>query len=226
MSEEIVLYSELPALPTEVCFHNLVLRPIRVLGSYEILSNDDEELLFKMPVLEECAKDSAVMYYDGYEHGLLVTSAEVVVCDCIHPDVRRMLRACEEVLVAEIEGDTICQEYNVPVKMCGGVKPLAARLIRRDRRRKKEQQEEPKQKAHQFTRPPRAAQPDLDAMLAVPGEKTKITRNAYPTTMAPTRMQGLGAFIKDGVYITPQERAFWRSRKSPPPQEEEQAAAE
>lgn len=103
-----------------------------VLGYYDILQNDEDEILIVMPLRLAEPLDEPRFYYDGGEHGVLVKNRQTsVVCDNVNPAVRALLATRKEVLFYEKdEASGYELEYMVPLVRCSGVEKFAARLIR------------------------------------------------------------------------------------------------
>lgn len=73
---------------------------IKVMGNYEILQNDDDDILIYLPLELTFVPDDPVFYYDGGPHGILVGGRmPVVVCDFIHKEVRKVLESRESIFL-------------------------------------------------------------------------------------------------------------------------------
>lgn len=125
--------------PKWLTFEQLVQQPVQVLGYYDILENDDKDILLAMPVLEPENPQEPAFYYDGGTHALFFkVPGKVVVCDHVHPGVRQSFFECPEILVAEvnkggagtsIDTDGIQREYTAPMHLVRGVEELAQQLM-------------------------------------------------------------------------------------------------
>jgi hypothetical protein len=107
-------------------------RVIKALSYYDILENEDNELLFTITRSEggPDAPDNPKLYYDGGDHAIFVkNSTAAVLCDFIHPGVRGSLSRCKEVLFAELEDGGIKREYMAPVVHCESIKSVADELM-------------------------------------------------------------------------------------------------
>ena len=107
-------------------------KAMQVLSYYDIMENDDKELLFAIkyldsPLLEE---DSPVMYYDGGPHAILVKNDDLaVICDFVHPGVRGSLGKVKEVLVAELVDGSIKEEYTAEMRHVQGIEEIAEGFV-------------------------------------------------------------------------------------------------
>ena len=111
-------------------------RNICVLSYYDILENEDNELMFVIKQESPRPEDfSPGFYYDGGEHGIFIKDDEwVYVCDHIHPGVRgtvaKTVENGEEILFAELLDGNVAAEYMVETFWRKGVVILAEELIR------------------------------------------------------------------------------------------------
>ena len=111
-------------------------RHICVLSYYDILENEDKELMFTIKHESPRPEDySPAFYYDGGEHAIFIKDDEwVFVCDHIHPGVRgtatKIVRNGEQILFAELLDGNIIDEYMVDTFWRDGVVILAEELIR------------------------------------------------------------------------------------------------
>ena len=130
-------------------------RPVKVLTCYNILQNDDDELLFVIKRLDSPEKwnRSPRLYYDGGPHAILLKNDElVVVCDHIHPEIRKLVGDSENILFAEHSSDMpegiqetpeeyekyIQEEYEAEVLIQPGIEAIAEELMRLGEKEKPE----------------------------------------------------------------------------------------
>ena len=116
----------------ELEFEAMKGRDIRVLSYYDILENEDHELMFSVKQLPFPRSEGFEprMYYDGGEHTIFLKNEHtVVICDCIHPGVRGSLGKVSEVLIAELADGEIAEEYMSGLLLADGVEKLATQLI-------------------------------------------------------------------------------------------------
>ncbi|MDL2219786.1 hypothetical protein LJC04_05610 [Ruminococcaceae bacterium OttesenSCG-928-O06] len=123
----------------DITFEELKDRAIKVLGNYEILRNDDDELLIVLALDLPFAPDDPVFYYDGGPHGVLVGGGmPVIVCDYVHKEVRKVLEACESILLYAAptaagdgpDGDAaLAVEFHAPVYWQPDIYQLAEQLM-------------------------------------------------------------------------------------------------
>lgn len=85
---------------SDITFEQLQDREIWVLEYYNILQNEDDDILLVVPRDLPGMPDEPVFYYDGGQHGILADGRmPVIVCDHIHKEVRKVMENCEEILV-------------------------------------------------------------------------------------------------------------------------------
>lgn len=105
-------------------------REIVMLKHYEILQNNDDEILITMPPVYREVPAGPLFYYDGRKHGILVCeTGPVAVCDHIHPEVRNTVEKCESILFAAVEEGKILAEFEVPLVWQPRIQELAIRLL-------------------------------------------------------------------------------------------------
>ena len=103
-------------------------RPMQTLHRYDIMENDEGEILFTMISFDSplSESDRPLMYYDGGPHAIFVKNDEAaVICDYIHPAVRETLEKVDKVLIAELQDDTIKEEYYADLLHVEGVEEIA-----------------------------------------------------------------------------------------------------
>jgi len=89
---------------------------LEVESYYDILENDDGELLVTIKARQGGPEKPAILYA-GEEHALFYRSADqTIILDFIHPGVRGSFRKVKELLVAELRDGSIVREYMVPVR--------------------------------------------------------------------------------------------------------------
>lgn len=81
-----------------------------VIGYYDILENDDKDLLFVIPYSGsgcDKAPEDAKLFYDGGKHSVLKDkSLPLLICDNLHPAVRENLSQQKEILACFCPKDT------------------------------------------------------------------------------------------------------------------------
>ncbi|MBE6448664.1 MAG: hypothetical protein E7018_05135 [Alphaproteobacteria bacterium] len=93
-------------------------------GTYDILQNAAGEILI-MIRQRRGGPENPRFVYDGGETALLYRSRESsVFLGGINPNARNPLKAVDEVLVAEIDGDEVAREYVVPVRIVRSLKSV------------------------------------------------------------------------------------------------------
>lgn len=76
-----------------------------VLNEYDILRNDEDDLLFHIPFVTRGPSEGATFHYNGGEHGLLWKNRETaILCTSIHPELRALLGEQPMIYVCEAEG--------------------------------------------------------------------------------------------------------------------------
>lgn len=124
---------------SEITYEQLRGQRIRVLSYYDILQNEDNEILIILPVDMAFEPDEPVFYYDGRKHGILVGGRmPVIICDHIHVDIRKVVERQKDLLFyvtqtasgSGPDGDAAPPvEFLAPVCWQSGVQELAERLI-------------------------------------------------------------------------------------------------
>lgn len=72
------------------------------LENYDILENDDGEILLGIHMLPQGDERQAILFCDGGEHAILAKGPyRLVICDFVHPEVREKLVKREEILCFE-----------------------------------------------------------------------------------------------------------------------------
>lgn len=93
-------------------------------GTYEILQNAAGEILI-MIKQRRGGPENPRFVYDGGDTALLYRSRESsVFLGNINQEARQPLKAVDEVLVAEIDGDEVAREYIVPVRLIRDLKAV------------------------------------------------------------------------------------------------------
>lgn len=93
-------------------------------GTYEILQNAAGEILI-MIKQRRGGPENPRFVYDGGDTALLYRSRESsVFLGNINQEARQPLKAVDEVLVAEIDGDEVAREYVVPVRLIRDLKAV------------------------------------------------------------------------------------------------------
>jgi hypothetical protein len=89
---------------------------------YEIALSEENELMIS--IKERSGEpENSIIIYDGKDHALFYRdSGLTIVLDYIHPQVRDMLKAAKQVIIAEVDGaKEIKNAYEVPVKIVKSV---------------------------------------------------------------------------------------------------------
>ena len=93
-------------------------------GTYEILQNAAGDVLIIIKQ-RRGGPENPRFVYDGGDTALLYRSRESsVFLGGINQSARQPLRAVDEVLVAEIDGDEVAREYLVPVRLVRDLKAV------------------------------------------------------------------------------------------------------
>ena len=132
VEEYITMQAESPQLPFLGQDPNKLSEITQVLGNYDILENDDHEILFVLNRKLPGENKEPVLYYDGGEHGVLRKNDEgLFICDYIHPQVRESVYACNEILILEYKDsrdDSI--EYMAKAVHAKGTSEFASKFIK------------------------------------------------------------------------------------------------
>ncbi len=93
-------------------------------GSYSIYQNEKGEILVMLSH-RRGGPENPRFVYDGGSRALLYRSREsAVFLDNINEEARVPLKAVDEVLVAELDGDEVAREYDVPVRIVRSLEAL------------------------------------------------------------------------------------------------------
>lgn len=104
-----------------------------VLENYDILENDDGEIMIAIHDLPQGDEKQAVLFCDGGEHALLFKGPyRLIICDFVHPEARKKLVRREEVLCYEdLNSDEEKSEYLARVVNHPHSSKLATTLLHR-----------------------------------------------------------------------------------------------
>ena len=93
-------------------------------GAYNILQNAKGEVLI-MIKQRRGGPENPRFVYDGGDTALLYRSREsAVILNEVNENARNPLKAVDEILIAEIDGDEVAREYNVPVRIVRDLKTI------------------------------------------------------------------------------------------------------
>lgn len=93
-------------------------------GKYDIYQNNDGEILIMLKQ-RRGGPENPRFVYDGGDRALLYRSREsAVFLNGINEDARNPLKAVDEILIAEIDGDEVAREYVVPVRIVRSLEAL------------------------------------------------------------------------------------------------------
>ncbi|MCR4908874.1 MAG: CbrC family protein [Lachnospiraceae bacterium] len=77
---------------------------IEPLSYYDLLMNDDNEVLLALPGYFKGEALTAEVHYQGGRHAVFVRNTDqLILCDEIHPEVRKHILESDEILVYEID---------------------------------------------------------------------------------------------------------------------------
>ena len=103
----------------------------QILSSYDILINDEKEVLVCLKLKVPGEPSQPLFYYEGGMHGILVKNeSSFILCDYLNPGTHQTLSQSEKVLFVEMdENDEIMQEYEAELIHFSGINALGDRLI-------------------------------------------------------------------------------------------------
>ena len=117
----------------ELSLSDLKERGARTESYYDVLENDDGEILITLKRIDSpMDKDyKPKFYYGGGSHGIFLKSPEstVVICDHLHPGVRKQLGKVKEILIAELRDGAITEEYMADMLYQADADDLAVSLM-------------------------------------------------------------------------------------------------
>lgn len=104
-----------------------------VLENYDILENDDGEIMVAIHDLPKGDEKQAILFCDGGEHAILFKGPyRLIICDFVHPEARKKLTKREEVLCYEDQNpDEEKGEYLARVVNRPRTSELAKKLLHR-----------------------------------------------------------------------------------------------
>lgn len=93
-------------------------------GTYTIFQNEKGEILIMLN--HRCGgPENPRLVYDGGNRALLYRSREsAVFLENINEEARPSIKAVDEVLVAELDGEEVAREYEVPVRIVRSLEAL------------------------------------------------------------------------------------------------------
>ena len=112
-------------------------RHVKVLSYYDILENEEGDILFT--IRHESARTDThnpQFYYDGGDHAIFIKDdGHAMVCDFIHPGVRgsvgKIVRKGGKILFAELKDGKIVDEYMAETIWCENVAEIAEEFVKR-----------------------------------------------------------------------------------------------
>ena len=103
----------------------------QILSSYDILINDEEEVLVCLKLKVPGEPSQPLFYYEGGVHGILVKNdSSFILCDYLNPGTHQTLSQCEKVLFVEMnDDDEIMKEYEAKLVHFSGINELGDRIL-------------------------------------------------------------------------------------------------
>lgn len=103
----------------------------RMLNNYDVLVNEDEEVLICINLKIPGELEEGAFYYSGGYHGFLIKNhRSIVLCDYLNNETHDIIYKNEKILIVEVkEGKGILAEYEVPLIKVEGIDELAKRII-------------------------------------------------------------------------------------------------
>lgn len=93
-------------------------------GTYTIFQNEQGEILIMLNH-RRGGPENPRLVYDGGNRALLYRSREsAVFLENINEEARPSIKAVDEVLVAELDGEEVAREYEVPVRIVRSLEAL------------------------------------------------------------------------------------------------------
>lgn len=110
----------------------------KVLGSYDVLTNDDNEVLISMKSVTDKPENTedidATMFYDGKQHAILIKNGNTaIVCDYLHDGVRDIMYSNDEILICEMRDGEISLEYMARLVKEEGIEDLVDQILSKNK---------------------------------------------------------------------------------------------
>lgn len=126
--------SPVPGILEEQGFSYEDILSMDTLGYYDILTNEEEEVLIVFPKKEMGTRDQAKFYYDGGAHGILQKNKDgFLICDFIHPGVREAITKQKKVFIGEVDKNASStenlEEYEATVIFCRGLERVLEQVL-------------------------------------------------------------------------------------------------
>lgn len=103
----------------------------RVAGYYDVLVNEDEEVLIAIPFKVPGEPDEPKLYYSGGVHAFFMKNHRTItLCDHLNPEVRSIIANNSKVLIVELNSEkTIDAEYEAELVLQEGIDSIAQRVL-------------------------------------------------------------------------------------------------
>ncbi len=103
----------------------------KILHYYDVLINDDNEVLLCLNLKIPGEPKSPKFYYEGGKHGFLIKNERsIILCDYLHEGTHQIISQCDKVLFVETDDKKdILTEYEAEVILLEGIDQLGERLL-------------------------------------------------------------------------------------------------
>ncbi|NLO41230.1 MAG: hypothetical protein GX115_17410 [Ruminiclostridium sp.] len=103
----------------------------KIVGYYDILTNDNDEVMIAIPFQIPGEPDKPTFYFSGGAHAFLMKNhRNIVMCDFVNPQVRPIILKNTKVLIAEMNQDKdMAGEYEAELVRLEGLDEIGTRLL-------------------------------------------------------------------------------------------------
>lgn len=103
----------------------------KVAGYYDVLVNEDDEVLIAIPFKVPGEPGEPMLFYSGGEHALLMKNHRTItLCDYLNPEVRSIIAKNSKIVIVELNSEkTIDAEYEAKLVMQNGIDSIARRIL-------------------------------------------------------------------------------------------------
>ena len=103
----------------------------KVLSNYDVLVNEDDEVLIVVPFKVPGEPDNAILYYSGGNHAFLLKNHRtIVMCDFLNPEVHEVIVKNKVILIVEsVDQEPVAAEYEAKLIIIEGMDEIGDKLL-------------------------------------------------------------------------------------------------